>query len=180
MIPNNYVKLHNVGTGDPAQFQSFISEVNRSIKPFGMEVAKAHMEDTGDVWYGLVNRNTDAAAAISSGYTLSELELFNKTVGIIDINFSLAVCYYIILQLEMIVTSENGMASSTDVLRIVPNLERKLTHREAQTFLKNLCKDMWLKEKVRNTPRDSVPITHSLTPKSGRCILPRAPFHLGT
>ena len=66
--------------------------MNRTIKPFGMEVAKAHMEDTGEVWYGLVNRNNDAAAAISSGYTPAELELFNKAVSSFNIKRYLMNC----------------------------------------------------------------------------------------
>jgi hypothetical protein len=116
------------GHGDPAEFAGFVNALNRTIKPLGMEIAKGHMEDTGEVWYGLVNRNCDAAAKISSGYTPAELELFDKA-------------------LEMVVMSESGTASSTDLLRTVPSLERKLTHRDAQAFLKNLCRDKWLKEK---------------------------------
>lgn len=57
--------------------------------------------------------------------------------------------YINILQLEMIVMSDSGVASSTDLLRISQNLERKLTHRDTQAFLKKLCRDKWLKENVR-------------------------------
>lgn len=71
------------GGGDSSEFTSFISAINRTIKPLGMELARGYMEDTGEVWYGLVNRNSDAAAKISSGYTEAELELFNKAVGIL-------------------------------------------------------------------------------------------------
>ena len=39
------------------------------------------MEDTGEVWYGLVNRSTDAASKVGSGYSPAELELFNKAVS---------------------------------------------------------------------------------------------------
>ena len=55
-----------------------------------------------------------------------------------------------LVQLEIVVMSESGTASSTDLLRTVPSLERKLTHRDAQAFLKNLCRDKWLKEKVNS------------------------------
>lgn len=48
----------------------------------------------------------------------------------------------------MVVLSDDGTASSTDLLRTVPTLERKLTHRDAQTFLKNIVRDKWFKEKV--------------------------------
>ena len=62
----------------------------------------------------------------------------------------------LLVQLEMVVMSESGTASSTDLLRAVPSLERKLTHRDAQAFLKNLCRDKWLKEKVKlHTPGSS-------------------------
>ena len=53
------------------------------------------------------------------------------------------------VQMEMIVMGEDGTASSTALLRTVPTLERKLSHREAQEFLKSLVRDKWLKEEVR-------------------------------
>ena len=67
--------------GDPVSFPDFINILNRSLKPLSMEVAKGYMEDTGEVWYGLVNRVHDPAAMISSGYTPAELELFNRVVS---------------------------------------------------------------------------------------------------
>ena len=70
------------GGGDSSEFASFISAVNRTIKPLGMELARGYMEDNGEVWYGLVNRNSDAAAKISSGYTAAELEFFNRAVSL--------------------------------------------------------------------------------------------------
>ena len=73
--------MHCIGHGDPAEFTGFINALNRTLKPLGMVLAKGHMEDTGEVWYGLVNRNSDAAAKISSGYAPAELELFNKAVS---------------------------------------------------------------------------------------------------
>lgn len=48
----------------------------------------------------------------------------------------------------MIVLSDSGTASSTRILQEVPSLERKVTHRDAQTFLANLCRDKWLKQEV--------------------------------
>ena len=66
---------------DPSGFRSFVSALNRQLKPLGMELARGHMEDTGEVWYGLVNRSTDAASKVGSGYSPAELELFNKAVS---------------------------------------------------------------------------------------------------
>ena len=48
----------------------------------------------------------------------------------------------------MMVLSDKGTVSSTRVLQAVPSLERKISHRDAQTFLTNLCRDKWLKEEV--------------------------------
>ena len=44
--------------------------------------------------------------------------------------------------------SDSGTASSTRILQEVPSLERKVTHRDAQIFLANLCRDKWLKQEV--------------------------------
>ena len=47
-----------------------------------MELARGTMEDTGQKWYGLVNRSDDAAAKIATAYSPAELELFNKAVSL--------------------------------------------------------------------------------------------------
>ena len=75
------------GRANPADFPSFISSLNRTLKPLGMEIAMGHMEDTGEVWYGLVNRVRDTAAKICSGYTPAELELFNRVVSSLGFQF---------------------------------------------------------------------------------------------
>ena len=46
-----------------------------------MELAQAHMEESGEVWYGLVNRREDAAAKLATTYSPAELSLFNKAVS---------------------------------------------------------------------------------------------------
>ena len=77
-----------------------------------------------------------------------------RWAGSVDLTFCFVLCTnantdVLLVQLEMVVLSESGTASSTDLLRTVPSLERKLTHRDAQAFLKSLCRDKWLKEKVK-------------------------------
>ena len=67
---------------EAAQFPGFVSEVNRPLKPLGLELARGNAEDTGEVWYALVNRAADSAAKIGSCYSPAELELFNKAVSI--------------------------------------------------------------------------------------------------
>jgi hypothetical protein len=68
---------------DAAQFPGFVSEVNRPLKPLGLELARGTAEDTGEVWYAVVNRAADSAAKIGSCYSPAELELFNKAVSVI-------------------------------------------------------------------------------------------------
>lgn len=54
----------------------------------------------------------------------------------------------LLFQLELIVLSEDGLASSTDILHVVSSLERKITYKDAQAFLKVLAGDKWLDEVV--------------------------------
>ena len=62
-------------------FRTFVSVVNRQLKPLSLELAQARMEDSPALWCGIVNRSPDAAAQISSKFTAAELELFNKVVS---------------------------------------------------------------------------------------------------
>ena len=62
-------------------FSTFISTLNRQLKPLNLELAQSRMEDSPALWCGLVNRSPDAAAKISSKFSPAELELFNKVVS---------------------------------------------------------------------------------------------------
>ena len=62
-------------------FRTFVSIVNRQLKPLSLELSQARMEDSPALWCGIVNRSPDAAAKISSKFTAAELELFNKVVS---------------------------------------------------------------------------------------------------
>ena len=68
-------------------FPTFLSTINRQLRPLNLELAQARMEDSPALWCGLVNRSPDAAAKISSKFSPAELELFNKVVS--DILFSI-------------------------------------------------------------------------------------------
>lgn len=72
--------------------------------------------------------------------------------------------------------SEDGMVSSTDLLRTVPTLERKLTHNDAQTFLKSLVRDKWFKEQVSRTNAHHLsPFQTSLPPSQSPGVLSPGP-----
>ena len=67
-------------------FHTFISVINRQLKPLSLELAQARMEDSPTLWCGIVNRSPDAAAKISSKFTPAELELFNKVVSHVTVD----------------------------------------------------------------------------------------------
>ena len=62
-------------------FSTFVSILNRQLKPLDLEFAQARLEDSPAIWCGFVNRSSDAAAKISSKFSPAELELFNKVVS---------------------------------------------------------------------------------------------------
>jgi len=116
--------------GDSTLFPGFVSSLNNRLKPLGMHLAHSTMEDSPIQWYALVNHSQDPAAKIASGYSPAELELFNKVM-------------------EHLVLEGEGLASSTVLLNASSQMERKITHRDAQAFLKSLVKDKWLSEVVK-------------------------------
>ena len=61
-------------------FSQYVLSMNKHLKPLGLEVGGARMEDCDEVWYAIVNRLPDAAAKVGSKFSPQELELFNKLV----------------------------------------------------------------------------------------------------
>lgn len=112
---------------DDSHFPGFLSAINRHLKPLGMELAQSRMEASAARWYGLVNRVQDPAAKIATSYSQPELEFFNKV-------------------LEQLVQSEDGIAASTALLHSTSQMERKITYKDAQAFLKTLKEEQWLEE----------------------------------
>lgn len=53
--------------------------------------------------------------------------------------------------MEQLVVEGEGLASSTALLNASAQMERKITRRDAQTFLKSLVRDKWLSEVVGGT-----------------------------
>lgn len=53
-----------------------------------------------------------------------------------------------LLQVEHLLAENDGLATSTTLLNATTELERKLTAKAAQDFLRVLKKDKWLEEVV--------------------------------
>ncbi|CAJ1053367.1 non-structural maintenance of chromosomes element 1 homolog [Xyrichtys novacula] len=121
-------EIHNT-QHTPGHLDKFIDTINSQLQPLFMQIRKGTSEDTGDQFYALVNMAVTDVTRMSSGYADNELELFVKTM-------------------DLIVGSENGTASSTDILNSADTLTtKKLKKSETQHLLSRLVQDKWLNEK---------------------------------
>ncbi|KAM7009560.1 non-structural maintenance of chromosomes element 1 homolog isoform 1-T1 [Tautogolabrus adspersus] len=113
----------------PEQLDDFIDTINSKLQPLFMQIRKGISEDSGHQFYALVNMAVTDVTRMSSDYADNELELFVKTM-------------------DLIVGSENGSASSTDILNSADTLtSKKLKKSETEHLLNRLVHDKWLNEK---------------------------------
>ncbi|XP_045902195.1 non-structural maintenance of chromosomes element 1 homolog isoform X1 [Micropterus dolomieu] len=113
----------------PDKLDDFIETINSKLQPMFMQIRKGMSEDNGQQYYALVNMAETDVTRMSSDYTDNELELFGKTM-------------------DLIVGSENGKASSTDILNSADTLTtKKLKKSETEHLLNRLVHDKWLNEK---------------------------------
>ncbi|XP_064170817.1 non-structural maintenance of chromosomes element 1 homolog isoform X1 [Anguilla rostrata] len=155
----------------PAQLDEFIGVINAELQPMFMHIRKGMCEDDGHQYYALVNMAETDITRMSSDYADNELELFRKTM-------------------DLIVDSERGRASSTDILNCADRLQtKKMKKKEVENLLDRLVQDKWLNEKrgeytlstrciiemepyIRNIYQDLVKpcaICHSLAFQSQTC-----------
>ncbi|KAI1884723.1 hypothetical protein AGOR_G00229450 [Albula goreensis] len=112
-----------------AQLDEFIDVINAQLQPMFMQIRKGMSEDDGRQYYALVNMAETDVTRMSSDYADNELELFRKTM-------------------DLIVDSENGSASSTDILNCADSLQtKKMKKKEVEHVLNRLVQDKWLNEK---------------------------------
>ncbi|TNN35327.1 Non-structural maintenance of chromosomes element 1 [Liparis tanakae] len=113
----------------PDKLDDFIDAINSKLLPMFMQIRKGMSEDNGNQFYALVNMAETDITRMSSDYADNELELFRKTM-------------------DLIVGSDNGTASSTDILNSADTLTtRKLKKSETEHLLNRLVHDQWLSEK---------------------------------
>ncbi|XP_039672120.1 non-structural maintenance of chromosomes element 1 homolog isoform X1 [Perca fluviatilis] len=113
----------------PDKLDDFIETINSKLQPMFMQIRKGMSEDNGHQFYALVNMAETDVTRMSSDYADNELELFRKTM-------------------DLIVCSENGKASSTDILNSADTLTtKKLKKSETEHLLNRLVHDKWLNEK---------------------------------
>ncbi|XP_010220358.1 PREDICTED: non-structural maintenance of chromosomes element 1 homolog isoform X1 [Tinamus guttatus] len=111
------------------KLDDFINTINVHLQPLFMQIRKGMSEDDGRVRYALVNLAETEITKMASDYAENELELFRKTM-------------------DLIILSENGFASSTEILNFVDQLKtKKMKKKEAEQVLKLFVEDKWLSEK---------------------------------
>ncbi|XP_035755840.1 non-structural maintenance of chromosomes element 1 homolog isoform X1 [Egretta garzetta] len=111
------------------KLDDFISTINSHLQPLFMQIRKGMSEGDGRAHYALVNLAETEITKMASDYTENELELFRKTM-------------------DLIILSENGFASSTDILNLADQLKtKKMKKKEAEQVLKVFVEDKWLSER---------------------------------
>ncbi|XP_041838168.1 non-structural maintenance of chromosomes element 1 homolog [Melanotaenia boesemani] len=112
----------------PDKLDDFIDTINSKLQPLFMQIRKGMSEDNGQQFYALVNTTETDITRMSSDYADNELELFKKTM-------------------DLIVSSENGKASSTEILNCADTISnKKLKKSETEHLLNRLIHDKWLCE----------------------------------
>ncbi|XP_028313733.1 non-structural maintenance of chromosomes element 1 homolog isoform X5 [Gouania willdenowi] len=113
----------------PDKLNDFIDTINSKLQPLFMQIRKGWSEEDGQQHYALVNVAETDISRMSSDYADYELVLFRKTI-------------------ELIVVSETGQASSTDILNSTDTMTtKKLKKSETEHLLNRLVRDKWLTEK---------------------------------
>lgn len=120
-----YREIHNTQpTND--KLDDFIATINSALQPMFMQIRKGMSEDSGQQYFALVNMAETDITRMSSDYADNELELFRTTM-------------------DLIVDSESGRASSTDILNRADGLtSKKLKKSETENLLNRLVQDRWL------------------------------------
>lgn len=112
---------------NPDKFTEFIATINNQLESLFMELRRGRSEDTGDVYYSLVNKAEDEHSKLATEYQPHEIEFIKS-------------------MLNMIIESENGSVSSVDLINIGMDLTKKISAQAAQELLNKLIDGGWIKE----------------------------------
>lgn len=111
------------------KLEDFINNINSVLGPLYIEIKKGVTEDDGRPVYALVNLATTSISKMASDFAENELDLFRKA-------------------LELIIDSDTGFASSTNILNLVDKLKgKKMRKKEAEHVLQKFVQNKWLIEK---------------------------------
>ncbi|XP_008564840.1 PREDICTED: non-structural maintenance of chromosomes element 1 homolog isoform X2 [Galeopterus variegatus] len=110
------------------KLEDFINNINSVLESLYIEIKKGVTEDDGRPFYALVNLATTSVSKMATDFAENELDLFRKA-------------------LELIIDSETGFASSTNILNLVDQLKgKKMRKKEAEQVLQKFVQNKWLIE----------------------------------
>nr|XP_019843433.1 PREDICTED: non-structural maintenance of chromosomes element 1 homolog isoform X2 [Bos indicus] len=110
------------------KLEDFINTINSVLESLYIEIKKGVTEDDGRPIYALVNLATTSVSKMASDFAENELDLFRKA-------------------LELIIDSDTGFASSTNILNLVDQLKgKKMRKKEAEHVLQKFVQNKWLIE----------------------------------
>ncbi|XP_063790649.1 non-structural maintenance of chromosomes element 1 homolog isoform X2 [Pseudophryne corroboree] len=111
------------------KLDDFGGVINNHLQPLFMQVRKGTDENSGQRYYALVNLAENEVTKMALDYAENELELFRKTM-------------------DLIIDSDNGFASSTNILNLADQLQtKKIKKKEAEQLLQSFVQEKWLIEK---------------------------------
>ncbi|XP_028670282.1 non-structural maintenance of chromosomes element 1 homolog [Erpetoichthys calabaricus] len=153
----------------PDKLDDFVNEINTHLQPMFMHIRCGMSEEDGQQYYALVNLADTEITRMATDYSDNELELFRKAM-------------------DLILDSDNGLASSTDILNLADTVQtKKMKKKDAEQVLQRLVQNKWLCEKngeyslstrciiemepyIRNVYQDSVcNICHNVAVQSQMC-----------
>ncbi|XP_023572152.1 non-structural maintenance of chromosomes element 1 homolog isoform X2 [Octodon degus] len=112
-LQSHCYKVHN-RSAQVDKLEDFIHNINSVLESLYIEIKKGVTEDDGRPIYALVNLATSSVSKMATDFAENELDLFRKA-------------------LELIVDSETGFASSTNILNLVDQLKgKKMKKKEAE------------------------------------------------
>ncbi|KAI6652856.1 Non-structural maintenance of chromosomes element 1-like protein isoform X4 [Oopsacas minuta] len=117
--------LHRSFDLEPDLLKS-VSSLNKKLEPLSLRIQKARSEDSGQLYYGLVNLREDEAAKLGAEYGLVERQFFKDC-------------------LQAILDCETGEVSSLELLGMnmtSGGSRKKVTEKER--LLEKFTKDGWL------------------------------------
>ncbi|KAG9470258.1 non-structural maintenance of chromosomes element 1 homolog [Eleutherodactylus coqui] len=111
------------------KLDDFIGVINKHLQPLFMQIRKGTDENDGRRYYALVNIAENDVTKMATCYAENELELFRKTM-------------------DLIIDSDNGFASSTNILNLADQLQtKKMKKKEVEQLLQDFVHEKWLIEK---------------------------------
>nr|XP_024088793.1 non-structural maintenance of chromosomes element 1 homolog isoform X2 [Pongo abelii] len=117
------------GNATVDKLEDFINNINSVLESLYIEIKRGVTEDDGRPIYALVNLATTSISKMATDFAENELDLFRKA-------------------LELIIDSETGFGSSTNILNLVDQLKgKKMRKKEAEQVLQKFVQNKWLIEK---------------------------------